>query len=38
VYDYTYALQEYKAGDAVEIQYRRGSEVLTATITLEKRN
>ena len=38
VYDYTYALQEYNPGDVVEIRYRRGTDVLSAKITLEKRN
>ncbi len=38
VYDYTYALQEFKAGDEVEIQFRRGTEVLTSKLVLEKRN
>lgn len=38
VYDYTYALQEYKPGDEVEVQFRRGTEVILSKLTLEKRN
>ena len=39
VYDYTYALQEYKPGDVVEVRYvRNKTETITAQMTLEKRN
>ncbi|MDD8016767.1 MAG: M28 family peptidase [Bacteroidota bacterium] len=38
VYDYTYALQEYKPGDEVELQFRRGKETITSKLVLEKRN
>jgi Tol biopolymer transport system component len=39
VYDYTYALQEYKPGDEIEIKFiRNKSETITAKMTLEKRN
>lgn len=37
LYDYTYALGEYKAGDTVEVMYRRGSETRTTMLTLERR-
>ncbi len=38
VYDYTYALQEYKPGDEVEVIVQRGSDKLTKKVKLEKRN
>ena len=38
VYDYTYALQEYKPGDEVEVIVQRGNEKLTKRVKLEKRN
>ena len=39
VYDYTYALQEYKPGDIIEVTFvRNKTETITATMTLEKRN
>jgi len=38
VYDYTYALQEYKPGDEVEVVVQRGSEKLSKKVKLEKRN
>ncbi len=38
VYDYTYALQEYKPGDEVEVVVRRGSETVVKKVKLEKRN
>ncbi len=39
VYDYTYALQEFKPGDEIEVKVvRNKSETLTMKMTLEKRN
>ena len=38
VYDYTYALQEYKPGDEVEVVVLRGSERIVKKVKLEKRN
>jgi aminopeptidase YwaD len=38
VYDYSYALQEYKPGDEVEVTVQRGSEKLVKKVKLEKRN
>jgi len=38
VYDYTYALQELKAGVEVEITVRRGGTLMTLKITPDKRN
>lgn len=39
VYDYTYALQEYKPGDVIEVKFvRNKTETITAKMTLEKRN
>jgi Tol biopolymer transport system component len=39
VYDYTYALQDYKPGDVIEVTViRNKSETITAKMTLEKRN
>ena len=37
VYDYTYALQDYKPGDVVKVVVRRGSESVTLTVTLAAR-
>lgn len=38
VYDYTYALGEYKPGDEVEVVVKRGDKLITCTVKLEKRN
>ncbi|MCU0452127.1 MAG: M20/M25/M40 family metallo-hydrolase [Bacteroidetes bacterium] len=38
LYDYTYALGEYKVGDSVPVTVRRGDRTLTVTVTLERRN
>jgi aminopeptidase YwaD len=38
IYDYTYALQEYKPGDEVEVVVKRGGDKLTKKVKLEKRN
>ena len=39
VYDYTYALQEYKPGDVIAVTYiRNKNETKTTQMTLEKRN
>lgn len=39
VYDYTYALQEYKPGDVIEVTVMRNkTEKITSKMTLEKRN
>ena len=38
IYDYTYALQEYKPGDEVEVIVKRGNDTLTKKVKLEKRN
>ena len=38
VYDYTYALQEYKPGDEVEVIVQRGSEKVVKKVKLERRN
>ncbi len=38
IYDYTYAIGEYKAGDVVDVIIRRNNELLTLKVTLEKRN
>jgi aminopeptidase YwaD len=38
VYDYTYALGEYKPGDVVEVTVKRGTETKTLNVTLERRN
>jgi S1-C subfamily serine protease len=38
VYDYTYALQEYKPGDEVDVIVKRGGEKLTKRVKLERRN
>ncbi len=38
VYDYTYALQEYKPGDVIEVKYiRNKTEKITGQMTLERR-
>ncbi len=37
LYDYTYALGEYKPGDEVEVSYRRGPELRTTKLVLERR-
>jgi hypothetical protein len=38
LYDYTYALQEYKPGDEVELVFKRGLETKTTKLTLGTRN
>lgn len=38
IYDYTYALGEYKAGDTVDVVVKRGKESMILKVTLEKRN
>lgn len=38
LYDYTYALGEYKPGDEVEVQVKRGDEILKLQLTVGKRN
>ncbi len=39
VYDYTYALQEYKPGDEIEVKFvRNKTETITSKMVLEKRN
>jgi aminopeptidase YwaD len=38
LYDFTYALSEYKPGDAVDVVFKRGTETKQATVTLERRN
>ncbi len=38
LYDYTFALGEYKPGDEVEVIVKRGTEQLTLKLTLERRN
>lgn len=38
LYDYTFALGEYKPGDVVEVVLKRGKETLTVKLTLERRN
>lgn len=38
LYDYTYALGEYKVGDQVPVTVRRAGQTLTVTVTLERRN
>jgi len=37
VYDYTYALQDHRPGDKVEVTVKRGSETVTVTATLAAR-
>jgi hypothetical protein len=38
LYDYTYALGEYKPGDEVEVVVKRGEETVTLKLTIGKRN
>ncbi|MCI0705877.1 MAG: M28 family peptidase [Ignavibacteriae bacterium] len=38
VYDYTYALGEYKPGEEIDVVVKRGSETKTLKIKLERRN
>ncbi len=38
LYDYTYALGEYKPGDEVEVVVKRGEETVTLKLTVGKRN
>jgi len=38
LYDFTYALGEYKAGDEVDVVVKRGTETKTLRVKLEKRN
>jgi C-terminal processing protease CtpA/Prc len=38
LYDYTYALSEYKAGDTVQVVIKREKELLTLSVILGKRN
>jgi len=38
IYDYTYALQEFKPGEEVEVEVRRGDQSLTLKAVLEKRS
>lgn len=38
LYDYTYALGEYKPGDEVQVVVQRGTDTRTFTIKLERRN
>jgi len=38
LYDYTYALGEYKPGDVVELTIKRGTEVVRTNVVLEARN
>jgi aminopeptidase YwaD len=38
LYDFTYALGEHKPGDEVEVVVKRGKEILTMKVKLEKRN
>lgn len=38
LYDFTYALGEHKPGDEVEVVVKRGQEVLTTKVKLERRN
>ena len=38
LYDYTYALGEYKPGDEVEVVVKRGEETVTTKLTVGKRN
>jgi hypothetical protein len=37
IYDYTYALQDFKPGDVVDLIVKRGSKVLTYSMTLQGR-
>ena len=38
LYDFTYALGEYKPGDEVEVVFKRGDETRRCRVTLERRN
>ncbi len=38
LYDYTYALGEYKPGDQVDVVVKRGDEVKTFQLTVLRRN
>ena len=38
LYDYTYALGEYKVGDIVDVVVKRGKEIINTKVTLERRN
>jgi S1-C subfamily serine protease len=38
LYDFTYALGEYKPGDEVDVVIKRGAETKTVKVKLEKRN
>ncbi|MGB2869658.1 MAG: M28 family peptidase [Bacteroidota bacterium] len=38
IYDYTFALGEYKPGDEVEVVAKRGKEMVTVKVKLERRN
>lgn len=38
LYDYTYALGEYKPGDEVEVVFKRGNETKTVKLVIERRN
>jgi aminopeptidase YwaD len=38
LYDYSYALGEYKPGDEVDVVVKRGAETKTVRVKLEKRN
>jgi len=38
LYDYTYALGEYKPGDQVDVVVKRGEETLTFKLTIGKRS
>lgn len=38
VYDYTYALQDHRPGDVVQVTVQRGSETVTVTATLASRS
>ena len=38
LYDFTYALGEYRPGDEVDVVLKRGKETITAKVKLDKRN
>jgi len=38
LYDFSYALGEYKPGDEVDVVVKRGTETKTVRVKLEKRN
>ena len=38
LYDYTYALGEYKPGDEVDVVFKRGSDTKTTKLIIERRN